>query len=290
VLREDRHVHQVIVYERSRPWTLPALVRRLRRARYDAVVDPMATAASLSTLLLVMASGARHRIGVAGRGIDEALTVPVVPRPGAKHLVDHLSALAAAFGLDPASPAMRPHITLADEERERADARWRSAGGGTRLLVNISAGKPRRRWPDASFAELLRRVHAAHPGLTTLVIGGPDEAASVAQVASAGGAAGAETPGLRDAFALVATADVALTPNTSVSHAASAFRTPAVVLHHAGLVDTWGLYHAPGRDLSSPTGELSSLAVEPVVEAVEEMLKATTKYEIRNTKEASGSQ
>ena len=60
---------------------------RLRRARYDAVVDCMVTAPSVTTLLLVLASGARHRIGIAGRGNDAAftLTVPPDPRPGRPH-------------------------------------------------------------------------------------------------------------------------------------------------------------------------------------------------------------
>jgi ADP-heptose:LPS heptosyltransferase len=189
--------------------------------------------------------------------------------------VDHLSALAAAFGVEPASPALRPRITLADEERARAQARWRAAGfadGRRRLLVNVSAGKPRRRWPDEHFAELLRRLHQAHPELTTLVIGGPPERESVARIAHLGGAAGSETPGLRDAFALVATADCVLTPDTSISHAASAFRVPAVVLFNPGYVGTWGLYHSPGRELASPQRELASLPVEPVVAAVEEVL------------------
>src|SRR5215208_1266680 len=172
VLREDRHVHEVVLFERSKPWTLPALVRRLRRTRYDAVIDPMPTAASLTTLLFMLASGARQRVGVAGRGIDEALTVAVPPRAGAQHLVDHLSALAAGFGLDPGSPALKPRLTLSDAERDAAEARWRAAGSDgassgarrrrRRLLVNVSAGKPRRRWPDGHFTEVLRRLHERH--------------------------------------------------------------------------------------------------------------------------------
>ena len=74
VVRADPHVRSVIVFDRANPWRYPTLVRRLRRARYDAVIDCMPVARSLTTLLLMLASGARHRIGVAGRGVDAALT------------------------------------------------------------------------------------------------------------------------------------------------------------------------------------------------------------------------
>ena len=63
-----------------------------------------------------------------------------------------------------------------------------------------------------------------------VVIGLPAEWESVYKVASAVKALPLQTPRLRDAFALVGTSDMVLTPDTSISHAASAFRKPSLVL------------------------------------------------------------
>ena len=137
VVRGDPHVAGVLVVDVRRPWRSVGVVPRLRAARYDAVVDCMPTAPSVTTLLLMLAVGARERVGVAGRGNDAALTVAVPPRREAGHIVEHLASLAAAFGVDVASTDFSPALALAPEEFARADARWGahgSGGGPLRLL------------------------------------------------------------------------------------------------------------------------------------------------------------
>src|ERR1043166_2050768 len=59
VLEGADYVAQVIVFDRRRLTSYASTIRRLRRARYDAVIDCMVTSPSLTTLLLMLASGAR---------------------------------------------------------------------------------------------------------------------------------------------------------------------------------------------------------------------------------------
>ena len=61
----------------------------------------MVMSPSLTTMMLMWASGARHRVGVAGRGNEFALTLPVPRARHAVHYVDHSAALLSAFGVDP---------------------------------------------------------------------------------------------------------------------------------------------------------------------------------------------
>ena len=119
VLANEPYLHEVIAFDRHAPLTFPATFRALRRRRYDAVIDCMVTAPSTTTLVLMLASGARYRIGVAGRGNDFAYTLPVPPRERAPHIVDQLGALVAAFGLQPAEADLRPRVRLTAAERER---------------------------------------------------------------------------------------------------------------------------------------------------------------------------
>lgn len=277
VVRDDPYIGRVLTVDVRHPWRSMAVVRRLREAHYDVVVDCMPTAPSVTTLLLMLASGARERVGVAGRGNDEAMTIAVPPRPEARHIVDHLAALAAAFDVNVQATDFSPRLVLAADELERARALWGADDGGPaprRLLVNVSAGKTSRRWPESSFVEVLDGAGARHPELRILVIGAPEERERVAAIAGRVGARIAETAGLRDALALVATADAVLTPDTSIAHAASAFRKPTVDLLLRGRAAAWGLYGAPGHSLESAGETLESLPATTVLASLLDVLRS----------------
>ena len=274
VLHEDPHVDNTIVFDRTKPTGYFSTLRRLRRTRYDVVIDCMPTAPSLTTLLLMWASGATHRVGVAGRGNDAALTLPVPPNRDAVHVVDQLAALSAAFGVDRHRTSFHPRLYLGAREQERANDTWggKSAEAARRLLVNVSAGRAFRRWPDDRYVGAIKHALARESRLRVVVIAAPDDRERAETIAHDAGARYVSTPSLRDALALVATADLLFTPDTGVAHAASAFERPALVMHIHGTARQWGLYQSPGRELSSPDGTLASLGLPPVLATLDELL------------------
>jgi ADP-heptose:LPS heptosyltransferase len=279
VIREDPHVDSVVVFDRTKPWHYLGALRRLRRAQYDAVIDCMPTAPSLTTLLLIAASGATHRIGVAGRGNDAAFTLLVQPLRGATHIVDHLAALAAAFGVDPLATNFRPCLYLQERERSWAAGVWEHnirEGDPRRLLVNVSAGREFRRWRDDRFVAAIRHALALDARLNVVVIGTPNESERATAIAGEAQVRFVPTPTLREALALVATADAVFTPDTGLAHAASAFDRPAVVLYVQGTDVRWGLYGSKGYPVSSLDGSLASLPLEPVLNALDELLANAT--------------
>jgi ADP-heptose:LPS heptosyltransferase len=99
----------------------------------------------------------------------------------------------------------------------------------------------------------------------------PDDAPIAERIARAGGGH-AVIPPLRDAFGLVASADVVLTPDTSISHAASAFDKPSVVMMIEGM-HIFEPYQTRGRNLYSDGPTLASLPVDKVIEALDEVLR-----------------
>jgi len=308
VLRGNPHVGTVLTIDRARPWTYLTAVARIRRARYDAVIDAMVMSPSLTTMLLMWASGARHRIGVADRGNDFALTVPVAPVRHAVHYVDHSAAILAAFGVDPqraderlgsaAGAAQeggaatsqartdwgiwRPELYLTPAEQRDAEARWQTAigeangdrGATQRMVVNVSAGADWRYWPDARFIATLTRVRTRHPDLTVLIIGAPEDAERMHRIGRAASVPVAETAHYREMMALVAASDYAFTADTSVTHIASAFGKPALAMFGRGRAGLYGPYGTAGRTVSTPGTSLASLEVEPVVTALEAMVAA----------------
>jgi ADP-heptose:LPS heptosyltransferase len=252
---------------------------RLRRARYDAVVDCMVTAPSVTTLLLVLASGAEHRIGIAGRGNDAAftLTVPPDPRPDG-HMVDRLSALARAFDVDPEAMDRRPSLDVPEMEIARAVSMWgERAHDGARVLVNISAGTSERTWPDERYVEVMRHIRDRHPDAVLRVISAPSETDRATRIANAAEARVVSTPTIRAAFALVATADLVITPDTSIAHAASALRVPAVAMYSNEKSERWGLYENAGRMVIHPAASLEGLSADRVIDAIDMVWRSAVK-------------
>ncbi len=273
------YIGAMVVFDKHSLKSYLPTALRLRRARYDAVVDCMVTAPSVTTLLLVLASGAPHRIGIAGRGNDDAftLTVPPDPRPNG-HMVDRLSALARAFGVDPETMERGPSLELPESVLARAEVMWGGddgegerdgAGEGERVLVNISAGTPERTWPDDRYVSVMRHVREQHPDAVLRVISAPSEQQRAMDIAAGCDARVVSTPTIRDAFAMVATSHLVITPDTSIAHAASAFHVPAVAMYTSEKSERWGLYDNPGQMVIQPGSSLEGLPAQRVSDAVD---------------------
>lgn len=244
VLEGNPHVGEVLTLERKSLRSYLRLMRQLKRKRYTVMVDgrinnpPVFT----STPLLMAAGRARYRVGAGGEKEPRIYNVSLPEWDRSTHYIDGSKRLAIPFGIDPESVSWQPELFLTREEVSRAEQCWRDAairispsageagGGGKKLLVNLSASEPKRRWLDGKFITTLQTARARRPDMPIVVIGLPSEWKSVQEVATAVNALPVATPTLRDAFALVGTADVVFTPDTSISHAASAFRKPSLVL------------------------------------------------------------
>ena len=273
ILEASDWVHEVIVFDKRRLASYLPTMRRLRAARYDAVIDCMVTAPSVTTLLLILASGARYRIGIAGRGNDAAfnVTVPESPDPNA-HMVERLAALVRAFDVDPGAIDRRPTIAITDAERAKAEAIWGDSRGALRVVINVSAGTIARRWPPERYVAVMRHIRQRERTVTFRIIGAPREMDRAELVAHDGGGTLVRTPTIRDAFALVATADFVFTPDTSIAHAAAAFRVPCVAMYIRGTTERWGLYDSPGESVEHPAATLDELSVETMLDAVDTVM------------------
>ncbi|HJU66497.1 MAG TPA: glycosyltransferase family 9 protein, partial [Gemmatimonadaceae bacterium] len=235
---------------------------------------------SATSMLLLVRSGAPILVGVGGRTNDPLITLPVAPTGGPRsHHVDFSAALAAPFGIDPTRTDWRPEIFLSPTEVDWAERAWRDAAAAhrgvelraRRVLVNISAGREQRMWPAERFAAVIAHIRRRGEGDVVLVVATPADRQRAEEIAQRSGAV-ALTPGLREAFALTAAADLVITPDTSLSHAASAFAIPTVVLVRRG--DEWlfAPYRTPGRTVASTERHLGALDPEPVNRAVDSLL------------------
>jgi ADP-heptose:LPS heptosyltransferase len=237
-----------------------------------------------STPLLMLAAGAQFRIGAGGDREPRIYNISLPEWNRDSHYIDGSKRLAIPFGVDPETVDWQPELFLSREEKSRAEERWKEAairlpppgpngrtGAPKRLLVNLSASEPKRRWPDGKFIAALQAARLRTGDMPIVVMGLPSEWSSVQDVASRIQALAAQTPQLRDALALVGTADLVFTPDTSISHAASAFRKPSLVLlkrEHRN----YRPYNTPGEIVSWGEDEITKLPHERVSAALDKLI------------------
>ena len=155
-----------------------ALVRRLRRERFDtAVLFPN----SFRAAMLAWLGGAGERVGHVWHGRGPLLTGKVYPkgkwgRLTPTPLVNHYLALADALGCAPES--LRLELACTEAEQELAEAIWEKLGlrrDGRVIALNSSGAYGQAKlWPVEHFGRLARRI-AHQTDHDVLVICGPRE-------------------------------------------------------------------------------------------------------------------
>ncbi|MBI2834137.1 MAG: glycosyltransferase family 9 protein [Acidobacteria bacterium] len=264
VVTSNPHLDRVIVARRNRGLARVredvAIVRQLRRARFDVAIDfhggPRAA-------WFTRASGAPVRLGydLPGRGWTYTERVPRAPDLRPRHSVENqwdlLRPLGAAFATPP-----DPSIDRVDMPVETAAARSierRLTGAGITaanavIVVHVSAGNPFRRWPTESFVDLAVALLRARPARRLIITAGPSDASAAGQVRSRARAALRAGDGqitwdgieftLPELRALIGRSALFIGGDSGPLHIAATTRTPVVGLYGPTLAER----SAPWRD------------------------------------------
>ena len=157
------------------------LGRRLRRGRYDLVIDLHGGPRSA---WLTWFSGAPQRIGYEITGRTWMYT-RAVPRPRAlrpRHSVrNQWDLLEAIDGWPAAEPdPSRDSVEMAADARAEARIARRLDGFGITpahelVVVHVSAGNPFRRWPEPAFTRLVSALAAESPSRRIVLGSGPSD-------------------------------------------------------------------------------------------------------------------
>jgi ADP-heptose:LPS heptosyltransferase len=241
------YVDRVMIHHRGSYRSEMPTWRSLRHEGYDVVIDGRAAVGLVNThtMALLLSTGARWRIGIAGRKNDAVYTVPV-NRGAASSYVETIAALATPFGVRVSDRDWRPVLTLSPEDRADAEQLWTSSGSGRpRVLVNISVGNDERVWRHDRYAPVLARLRARVPAATIVVVAMPREMGIAQELAAPVGGV-ARDLSFSQVSAAVATADLVITPDTAIGHVASAFQTPTLTLMRKDTA-AWAPYKTPGR-------------------------------------------
>jgi lipopolysaccharide heptosyltransferase II len=189
------HVDAVIVarspHARGRLRADLSLIGRLRRERYDLAIDFHGGPRSS---LITWASGARTRIGYEVVGRSWMYTTRV-PRPRVlrqRHSVVSQWDVLTPLGIPPPDPEVdAPEMPEDCGAAAAVASRLARAGVSPQhslIVVHVSAGNPFRRWPQASFVDVVCQLASGNPQRRIILTSGPSDegaATAVAQEARA---------------------------------------------------------------------------------------------------------
>jgi heptosyltransferase-2 len=247
LVEEDPHLDEVLTYDKKGGESWFAAARKLRTGSYDTVVAPHR---SHRTALLALASGARERVGFRDAGFSRAYTRRV-NRPLAQHEVDRNLELLRGLGGEPRSGDRVLHVGYTDREAGEVAAVLEEAGvAATETLVGLAPGSvwATKRWSAEAFSAVGRALQGR--GWRLVLLGGPDDRETAAEVAGAMGPGVVDAAGRTSLKALAAwmdRLDLLLTNDSSPLHVAAARGTPVVAVFGATTRD---LGFAPFLDRS----------------------------------------
>jgi ADP-heptose:LPS heptosyltransferase len=268
VVRNNPHLDEVIVAPRTRGARRivddAALALRLRRARFDLVLDLHGGPRSA---WLTWASGARERIGydIHGRRWMYTRIAPrareLRPRHSVANQWDLLEAIPGWTG--GAADRERDGVEMALDPAadSRMAGRLAAAGIGPAdelVVMHVSAGNPFRRWPEEFFAETAASLAAGNPRRRLVFSSGPSDREAASRIAAAartrlGGDAGRIIDlgefDLQELRALIGRSRLFVGGDTGPLHIAASTVTPVVGIYGP----TLAVRSAPWRPAAART-------------------------------------
>lgn len=203
-------------------------IKELAKRQFDIGIDVLG---SYFGSLLMMRAGIPYRLGVRGYAGGHTATQKYVEFNQWEHV--GRSALRFAELLNATElPECKPQIFLSASELEAGEQRWRPrVETSKRIVIGPGGGFPAKCWPLENYITLVKMLTAIEP-VEVIIVGGKQDWEAGKQLAAVSqqvrNLAGELT--LREMFALVACADLAICNSSVLMHTAAAFSIPTVVL------------------------------------------------------------
>ncbi len=256
LLRFTPHLTHLLEIDVREPGALSAMKQRLRQTGYDVIVD---LHASLRSGWLTRFPGRPPLLRIKKNKILRHLLVNYKINLYRKFYERPLSVaekyLQAVAPLGVNVRDTRLELHLSREAGETAAARWAELSRrGFYVVMAPGARHFTKRWLPEYYAELIRRLHG-ESGRATVLVGGPEEAATCEQIRHTTGSEITEVLAgrlsLTETLALIRQAALFVSNDSGLMHAAAAFGVPQIAI------------------FGSTTGELGFFPLNPNATVVE---------------------
>lgn len=269
------HNKQVLgsVWQRWRYLFTSPEIAALRKLNADVGIDVFGSAWGV---MLLLRAGIPYRLGVRGYAggaiaLQDHINYDSHLQVGTSAL--RFATLLGTINQPSTLPPARPQVTLTTAEQSAAAERWQTLPQQSpRILIGPGSGQDDRYWPLSHYQTLVAQL-VNWQGATVVLVGGKGDRAACEQITQAV----SNSPyiwdwtgqlGLRQTFALAATADLVICNSSMLMHAAAAFCTETLVLLGEAFTSRqqhdaqWGYdahYHSLGKEpgmqttIASPT-------------------------------------
>ncbi len=278
VLENEPLVRKRWVYRKTL-WSAIDVLRKIRRERYEYVVDLMDNPSTTSTVVCAL-SGARWTVGLQKENAYAYdLTVPLLSRKES-HIVERLAQLLTVFGIDPAKEDLSLHYHVSRQSRELAREFFRDRQINAQQVVgvNISPARGVRFWGRENFQLFIRGLREQKPDLPILLLFQPNDEVEAKEIARPFPTVllSPRTNSFDHFAALVERVTYLLTPDTSAVHLAAAFRIPSVVLYVQSnkQLRIWEPYGTPCETLVTDVDDLTQISPQAALQAFERLIAA----------------
>jgi heptosyltransferase III len=269
-------------------------IQQVRRSRYDAVVDFRSTG---STALATLASGARVRVGLHGRGLRNHAYTDLLPKDkGPVYMARQKLAMLEPLGIDVASADTGLSIAIGEHERQRAAEIWTACGfhdDSNVVAVSAVSRVAAKQWGSRRWAAVAD--HLADLGAEVLLTSGPGErgdAAATAALMRSAAVWNYGTTTLRELAALYQRCRFWIGNDGGPKHIAAAAGIPTITVFRDAIGAVWTadeprdrhLFFEPKRQPPDGPGGAgrrgtdaawADVAVEPVMECAAAVLRQT---------------
>lgn len=217
-----------------------ALIARLRRERYDLVVNMRPVASKLGALkvrMLFALIGGRLSAGRNTAGLARFFDIAIAePLRAEQHDIEYASSLVAALGGTVADKRVRFTVESQSADSAREILRASGIADGAAVIGIHAGGMPSHRWPADRFAESIRKL-ALLGGYTFVLTGSADERGYVESLARDAGVPVANLAGrltVAELAAVIKRCALYISNDTGPIHIAAALGTPLVAIFGPG--------------------------------------------------------
>ena len=258
-----------------------AILKSIRKARYDFLVDFTVSRSTTSTLFSLLA-GARLNVGLE-RENDFVYDFKYPPR--LEKTVEYprprmsrtFAQVLHAFDIDPDKEVLHSEFFVRQDSRELAKANKEEllADGAQAVLgISIAASKPEKYWGSERYVSLIRNLCDSLPGYALMILYSPEYSAEANIIADKTPAVCSRpTNSLSDFAALIQSLDILVTPDSAAVHLADTAGIPVVVLTYESVSsELWHPSCCRYRVLSSDAKPLNNISVESVERSVQELV------------------
>ncbi len=286
VMENNRYIDELIVLPKGRPipgpLAAPRLISRLRRSRFDAAIVLNSVSFSVTSMLIAAISGARIRIGCSserfGYRLADAYYDLVLPLPTEEELSRMHEARNGLFPLRSIGIEEDDLTSSIVPSREEVAEAENIIGiidpkGRGYAVMHPGAGKKANRWPAARFGLIARRLSGRY-GIPSIAIRGYADLEPadlmLAEYPDFGILISSPCEGTLSE--LMRRSVVTVCNDTGVMHIGGASGASVVVIFGPTESARWKPVNSSVIAVSSDDGNISSVKVDDVFDAIESIV------------------